>query len=131
MEFIMPVFVLIATPAVRIRSDGCAILQALPMEHLGARGMTEARTLAEISTAVTLYGERIAGAHPGRSFSISVHIRRGDRKPRDFDAAYRAGALGTDRWVLMVDNDADGARILHGRSAAETGNMASCKGDVA
>ncbi|GCE80713.1 hypothetical protein [Komagataeibacter oboediens] len=61
----MPVFALIATPAVRIRSDGCAILKALPMEHLGARGMTEAWTLAEISTAVTLFGERIASAHPG------------------------------------------------------------------
>ena len=61
----MPVFALIATPAVRIPSDGCAILQALPVEHLGARGMTEARTLAEISTAVTLFGERTADAHPG------------------------------------------------------------------
>ncbi|KDU94692.1 hypothetical protein HUK81_19000 [Komagataeibacter swingsii] len=131
MEFIMPVFALIATPAVRIRSERSTILQALPMEHLGARGMTEARTLAEISTAVTLYGERIAAAYPGRSFSITVHIRRGDRKPRGFDAAYRTGALGTDRWVLMVDNDAEGARILYGRFAAGAENMASCKGDVA
>lgn len=38
----MPVFALIATPAVRIPSDGCAILKALPMECRGKLDMTDA-----------------------------------------------------------------------------------------
>ncbi|GBQ67962.1 hypothetical protein AA15237_0282 [Komagataeibacter xylinus NBRC 15237] len=114
MESVMPVFALIATPAVHRLSGTGKVLVALPMDHLGNRGMTEARTLADLTKAVTLYGDRIATDHPGRSFSIGVHIRRGDRKPRGFDTAYRSGALGTDKWIVTVESDAAEALALNG-----------------
>lgn len=126
----MPVFALIATPAVHRRSAIGTVLVALPLDHLGNRGMTEARRLHDLTKAVTLYGEKIAADHPGRSFSIGVHIRRGDRKPRGFDTACRSGELGTKKWVVTVESDADEALALNGpASGADKGS--ETRGDTA
>ncbi|MBI0538237.1 hypothetical protein D9599_21980 [Roseomonas sp. KE2513] len=40
------------------------------------------------------FGRDVLSANPGASFDISVSMAKGQRKPRGFDAAEKAGTFG-------------------------------------
>lgn len=74
-------------------------------DRIDTRQSIEARNISEIHAAVAKFGKQIAADHVDASFSISVIIVRGGRKPNGFDSCYRSGQLGTELWVQMRDRD--------------------------
>ena len=60
-------------------------------------------TVADIRTAVERFGDRVRADHPDASFAISVTFKKGDRKPRGFDDAYKNGGLGQHAFMHVVD----------------------------
>ena len=57
----------------------------------------------QIAQVVREFGERIRAAHPDASFYVNVQVRKGDRKPRGYDAAEKAGAFGKHAFMHVVD----------------------------
>lgn len=60
-------------------------------------------TVADVRTAVKRFGDRMRADHPDASFAISVTFKKGDRKPRGFDDAYKNGGLGQHTFMHVVD----------------------------
>ncbi len=98
-------FSLHAYPAWRNQARLGTSINSLPMQSFGKSHRIEARTLAGISAEVATFGQRIATDHSGVSFGIAVVIDRRDRKPNCFDAARQSGALGTDTWIELRDQE--------------------------
>ena len=75
------------------------------IEVLGAvlgRTRIEAKSLDAIRVAVAAFGAEVAAQHPGRSFTVSVLVPKGSRKPSGFDAANRSNGLGQEAWMQTV-----------------------------
>lgn len=77
-------------------------------ERLGDEG-AEIRNLADIRAAVRRFGTRVAATHPDRSFTASVGITRGCRKPNGFDAANHGNGLGQQQWMQTVTKEREPA----------------------
>ena len=60
-------------------------------------------TVAEVRAAVKRFGDCMRAEHPDASFAISVTFKKGDRKPRGFDDAYKNGGLGQNAFMHVVD----------------------------
>ena len=85
--------VLSAYPGHRVREVGCS------WTSIGIGGNTPTRRLAVqglggITEAVSAFGRDVLAANPEASFAISVTMASGQRKPRGFDDAERAGTFG-------------------------------------
>lgn len=73
-------------------------------------------TVADLRTAVKRFGDRVRAEHPDASFAISVMLRKGDRKPRGFDDAYKNGGLGQHAFMHVVDKRTTAAAVLEAQS---------------
>lgn len=87
--------ILSAYPGRRIREGGCTSTQiglciggGAPQRRLAVEG------LSGITGAVAEFGRDVLAANPGASFDISVRMAKGQRKPRGFDDAEKAGTFG-------------------------------------
>ena len=87
--------VLSAYPARRTREAGYTSTQiglciggGAPQRRLAVVG------LAGITGAVAEFGRDVLAANPDASFEISVSMAKGQRKPRGFDDAEKAGTFG-------------------------------------
>lgn len=85
--------VLSAYPGHRVREVGCS------WTSIGIGGNAPTRRLAVqglggITEAVSAFGRDVLAANPEASFAISVTMASGQRKPRGFDDAERAGTFG-------------------------------------
>ena len=85
--------VLSAYPGRRVREAGCS------WTSIGIGGGTPTRRLAiqglgGITEAVAAFGRDVVAANPEASFDISIAMASGQRKPRGFDDAERAGTFG-------------------------------------
>jgi hypothetical protein len=60
-------------------------------------------TVADIRAAVQAFGQRVRAVHPDSSFQVSICVRRGDRKPRGYDAAYLNNGFGQEDYLHTVD----------------------------
>lgn len=87
--------ILSAYPGRRVREGGCTSTQirlciggGAPQRRLAAEG------LGGITRAVAEFGRDVLAANPGASFDISVSMAKGQRKPRGFDDAEKAGTFG-------------------------------------
>lgn len=78
---------------------------------LGREGVV-VTTVADVRTAVKRFGDHLRGEHPDASFAISVTFRKGDRKPRGFDDAYKNGGLGQHAFMRVVDKRTTAAAVL-------------------
>lgn len=73
------------------------------MGHEFGREAVVVANVGRIAAAVKAFGQHVLAAHPGQSFAILVGVKRGERKPRGFDAAYRCNGFGQDDFLLVVD----------------------------
>ncbi len=98
----MPVTITLSTiPGSIERCDGYS---TRTMQLFGpSLGREAVATVADIRTAVQAFGQRVRAVHPDASFMISVSMRKGDRKPRGFDAAYASNGFGEEDFMLAVD----------------------------
>ena len=69
---------------------------------LGQESVTVA-TVADVRAAVQAFGARLRAAHPDASFMVSVSVRKGDRKPNNYDAAIRSNGFGQEDHLRVVD----------------------------
>ena len=99
----MASFTLRAYPAWRYRDSHGRSTLSRPFESIGAAQKIEARNVAAIAAAVTVFGKQIHADAPDASFGIAVIIGRGGRKPNGFDAAYLRNGFGQDGWIEMRD----------------------------
>lgn len=68
------------------------------------------------------FGQRVRAQHPDRSFQVSISMRKGDRKPRGYDAAYLNNGFGQEDCLRTVDKRRAAAMAeLPDASAAPTG----------
>lgn len=86
--------ILSAYPGRRVREHGCTSTQVglcigggAPQRRLAVEG------LGGITRAVAEFGRDVLAANPGASFDISVSMAKGQRKPRGFDDAEKAGTF--------------------------------------
>ncbi len=100
----MPVTITLSTiPGSIERCDGYSTrTMQLFGPSLGREAVAVA-TVTDIRTAVQAFGQRVRAVHPDASFMISVSMRKGDRKPRGFDAAYARNGFGEEDFMLAVD----------------------------
>ncbi|MDU7519860.1 MAG: hypothetical protein E7K72_00465 [Roseomonas mucosa] len=87
--------ILCANPGRRVREHGCTSTQiglciggGAPQRRLAVDG------LGGITRAVAEFGRDVLAANPGASFDISVSMAKGQRKPRGFNDADKAGTFG-------------------------------------
>ena len=97
---------LAAYPGCRKVERGCISTQIA----LCIGGDTPTRTVCtasfgEITTAVASFGKDVLAANPDASFLITVSVARGQRKPRGFDAADKAGQFGQEAFLRSDIND--------------------------
>jgi len=62
--------------------------------------------VAAIGAAVQAFGQRVRAMHPDASFRVSISMRKGDRKPRGYDAGYRANGFGQEDFLHVIDRRA-------------------------
>ena len=60
-------------------------------------------TVADVRATVQAFGARLRATHPDASFMVSVSVRKGDRKPRGYDAASRDNGFGQEDHLRVVD----------------------------
>ena len=75
-------------------------------------------TVEDVRAAVKRFGERVRATHPHASFLISITVRKGDRKPRGFDAARRANGFGQQDHMHTVDERSAAARTVDAAAGA-------------
>ena len=87
--------ILSAYPGRRVREGSCTSTQigmciggGAPQRRLAVEG------LGGITRPVAEFGRDVLTANPGASFDISVTMAKGQRKPRGFDDAEKAGTFG-------------------------------------
>ncbi len=100
----MPVTIILSTiPGFIERCDGYSMrTMQLFGPSLGREAVAVA-TVTDIRTAVQAFGQRVRATYLDASFMISVSMRKGDRKPRGFDAAYARNGFGEEDFMLAVD----------------------------
>jgi len=100
----MPVTITLSTiPGSIERCDGYSTrTMQLFGPSLGREAVAVAN-VTDIRTAVQAFGQRVRAVHPDASFMISVSMRKGDGKPRGFDAAYARNGFGEEDFMLAVD----------------------------
>ena len=69
------------------------------------RSDSEAKSLDEIRTLVTCFGQGVAAQHPGQSFTVLVGTAKGSRKPNGSDTARFNTGLGQEGWMTTVVMD--------------------------
>ena len=67
------------------------------------RTRAEAKTVDQIRALVKTFGEGVAAQHPDHSFTVSVGVAKGSRKPAGFDAANKRNGLGEQAWMKTID----------------------------
>ena len=72
---------------------------------LGTETLEVEAKISVIATAVANFGKFISDAHPDASFGIVVNLKRGQRKPDGFDAAYDRNGFGQDDHMRVIDKD--------------------------
>ncbi len=73
---------------------------------LGTVTLSSLSTVADIKAAVALFGTRMRVGHPDASFTISVRLARGNRKPNGYDAASNGNGFGQDDFLHVEDGRA-------------------------
>ncbi|TPG55900.1 hypothetical protein EAH89_13245 [Roseomonas nepalensis] len=87
--------ILSAYPGRRVREAGCISTQiGLCVGGGGPQRRLAVEGLGGITRAVAEFGRDVLAANTGASFDISVSMAKGQRKPRGFDAAEKAGTFG-------------------------------------
>ena len=75
-----------------------------------------------IARAVAEFGRDVQAANPGASFSISVSLPKGQRKPRGFDEAEKAGMFGDHAFLQTgVEDNAFYRRLVDPAAPAGQG----------
>ena len=64
-----------------------------------ARTAKPIATVADAREAVQAFGKTLREREPDSSFAVLVGVRRGDRKPRGFDAAHAGNGFGQDDFL--------------------------------
>ena len=67
------------------------------------RTTTPVATVRDVRDAVRTFGTAIRAHDPQSSFAILVGVRRGDRRPRGFDAAQRGDGFGQHDFMQVRD----------------------------
>ena len=98
----MAQLVLTAYPATRSREAHALSTIMTLQPNWVEREEIIATRLPDITRAVGLYAARVARLRPQTSFSVSILVPRGQRRPAGFQAAYTAGQLGTDAYLRTV-----------------------------
>ncbi|MBB2170010.1 hypothetical protein HLH36_16930 [Gluconacetobacter aggeris] len=95
----MPTIILSAHPARRYKTPSLSGTQIEFGRQVAPSVRIEARALPEIAEQALAFGGSVATAAPRVSFMISVRVASGERKPRGFDAADRAGQFHNADWI--------------------------------
>lgn len=111
--------VLSAYPGRRIREPGYTSTEiglcvggGSPQRPLAVEG------LGGITRAVAEFGRDVLAANPGASFAISISMARGQRKPRGFDDAKKAGTFGHQAFLREdAGKDATLRKLIHPSAA--------------
>lgn len=118
--------ILSAYPGRRVREHGyisteigLCIGGGTPQRRLAVEGLTG------ITRAVAEFGRDVLAANPGASFDISVTMAKGQRKPRGFDDAEKAGTFGHKAFLREDAGEDATHRKLVGPSAAGAGAPAA------
>ncbi len=101
----MATITMTALPGHHEQEPGCAYTMTV-IEVMGTcfgRTRAEARTVDQVRALVKAFGEGVAAQHPGQSFTVSVGVAKGSRKPAGFDAANRRNGLGEQTWMKTID----------------------------
>jgi len=121
----MPVTITLSTvPGSIERGDHYS---TMTFELLGtslARTSVTVATVADIRIAVQAFGQGVRAAHPNASFLVSISVRKGDRKPRGFDAAYTGNGFGQEDFMRVVDKRTKPAAEPSDASAANASTAA-------
>ncbi|MCR0984048.1 hypothetical protein [Roseomonas populi] len=107
--------ILFAYPGRRVREHGCTSTQlglciggGAPQRRLAVEG------LGGITSAVSEFGRHVLAANPGASFDISVSMAKGQRKPRGFDDAEKAGTFAHHAFLREdVGEDATSRKLVN------------------
>jgi len=83
-----------------------------------ARTSVAVATVADIRIAVQAFGHGVRAAHPDASFLVSILVRKGDRKPRGYDAAYLRNGFGQEDFMRVVDKRTKPAAVRSDASTA-------------
>ena len=101
----MATFTLTALPGHHEQTPG-PFYKMTVIELLGAclgRNRIEAKNIPEIASLVKTFGEDVARQHPDVSFTVSVSVVKGSRKPNGFDTANNRNGLGQETWMKPID----------------------------
>lgn len=95
----MPTIILSAHPARRYERESLTGTQIEYGQKVVPSVCIEARTVPEIAEQARAFGASVFTAAPRVSFLVSVQMARGERKPRGFDVADRAGQFHDADWI--------------------------------
>ncbi|MBB2199891.1 hypothetical protein HLH44_21125 [Gluconacetobacter sp. 1c LMG 22058] len=95
----MPTIILSAHPARRYERESLTGTQIEYGQKVVPSVCIEARTVPEIAEQARAFGASVFTAAPRVSFLLSVQVARGERKPRGFDVADRAGHFHDADWI--------------------------------
>jgi hypothetical protein len=101
----MVIITMTALPGHNEREPGHAYTMTV-IEVMGTclgRSRAEAKTVDQVRALVKTFGEGVAAQHPGQSFTVSVGVAKGSRKPAGFDAANWRNGLGEQTWMKTID----------------------------
>ena len=101
----MATFTLTALPGHHEQAAGRSYKMTV-IELLGTclgRTRIEAKNITEIASLVKTFGEGVARHHPEVSFTVSVSVVKGSRKPNGFDTANNRNGLGQKTWMRTID----------------------------
>lgn len=68
-----------------------------------ARETVAITTVTDIRAAVQAFGQRVRAAHPDASFQVYISMRKGERKPKGYDATYLRNGFGQEDFMRVVD----------------------------
>lgn len=94
---------LTAVPGHIERRDGYSTKTTEIMGRVLDRTTKPVATVGDVQDAVRAFGTALRERDPGSSFAILIGVRRGDRKPRGFDAAHRGNGFGQDDFLHVRD----------------------------
>jgi len=77
-------------------------------------------TVTDIRAAVQTFGQRVRAAHPNASFQVYISMRKGERKPKGYDATYLRNGFGQEDFMRVVDK-----RTTPATEPSETGGDAA------
>ncbi len=111
-----------AYPARRVREGGYSALEVgMSIGRATPRRRTSVDGLHGITRAVAEFGREMREYNPDASFTISVTMARGQRKPRGFDDAEKAGTFGHHAFLRDdAGKDATSRRLACPPAGGET-----------